>query len=49
MASNVTINPKYLKYNKSEVEEILDNVKSIATEADVRSIVTDYGDSSSSE
>ena len=44
MANEVTVDPRYLKYNKAEVEELLDRVKSttLATEEGVRSIVRDW-------
>lgn len=45
MADNRTqIDPRYLKYDKDEVEELLDKVdaQQTATEADIRAIVTDY-------
>ena len=31
MANSPTINPRYLTYNKDEVQEILDNVKEVDT------------------
>ncbi len=42
--NNVTVDPRYLKYNKDEVEEILDEVKdtTLATEEGVRNIVKNY-------
>lgn len=38
------IDPRYLSYNKEEVQELLDkvNAQNVATEADVRTIVADY-------
>ena len=44
MANEVTVDPRYLKYNKAEVEETLDSVKNttLATEEGVRSIVRDW-------
>ena len=44
MANNTTINPRYLTYNKDEVQTLLDkvNAETVATEESVRSIVTDY-------
>lgn len=43
MADNRTqVDPRYLKYNKDEVEEILDEatIAGLASEADVRAIVS---------
>lgn len=39
-----TIDPRYLTYNKDEVQALLDkvNAETVATEESVRSIVTDY-------
>ena len=39
-----TIDPRYLTYNKDEVQALLDkvNTENVATEESVRSIVTDY-------
>lgn len=50
----MTIDPRFMKYDKTEVEEILEKADSmlvLATEEEVRSIVTNYDsyDSSSSE
>lgn len=45
MADNKTqIDPRYMKYNKDETEALLDkvNAQQLATEADVRAMVTDY-------
>lgn len=46
MADNkqANIDPRFLKYNKDEVEALLDKIgaQQTATEADVRAIVTDY-------
>lgn len=44
MADNVTVDPRYLKYNKAEVEQILDDVvnTTLATEEGVRNIVKNY-------
>lgn len=45
MANNRTnIDPRYMKYNKEETEALLDkvNAQRMATEADVRAMVTDY-------
>lgn len=45
MADNRTqVDPRYLKYNKDEVEEILDKADAlqVGTEADIRAMVTDY-------
>lgn len=38
------IDPRYLSYNKDEVQTLLDKVKAetVATEESVRSIVTNY-------
>ena len=44
MADNVTVDPRYLKYDKAEVEKILDDVvnTTLATEEGVRNIVKNY-------
>lgn len=44
MAKKTEIDPRYLKYNKDDVEALLDKVAAQhdASESDVRSIVTDY-------
>ena len=45
MADNRTqVDPRYLKYNKDEVEEILNKADAlqVGTEADIRAMVTDY-------
>ena len=45
MADNkVNINPRYLTYNKDEVQALLQKVEGItvAEEADVRALVTDF-------
>ena len=44
MANNTTINPRYLTYDKDDVQTLLDKVKAetVATEESVRSIVTNY-------
>lgn len=44
MANNTTVNPRYLTYNKDEVQTLLDKVaaETVATEESVRSIVTNY-------
>ena len=52
MANDVNINPRYLSYNKDEVQALLDkvNATTVASETSVREIVTNYegGDSSDS-
>ena len=42
--SRTQVDPRYLKYDKDEVEDLLDKVKAqqTATEADIRAMVTDY-------
>lgn len=45
MADNKTnIDPRYMKYDKPDVEALLDkiNAQQTATETDIRAIVTDY-------
>ena len=44
MANEVNVDPRYLKYDKNEVEEILDDVvnTTLATEEGVRNIVKNY-------
>ena len=45
MADNTTtVDPRYLKYNTKEVEQILDDAKNttLATEEGVRNIVRNY-------
>ena len=51
MGNNVTIESRYLKYNKAEVEALLDKVDNAgaATEESVRSIVKDWGRSTEPE
>ena len=42
--NNVVIDPRYMKYNKDEVEQLLDQVANTktATSESVRSIVSDW-------
>ena len=45
MANEVNIDPRFMKYDKAEVEEILeraDEMLVVAKEEDVRGIVADY-------
>jgi hypothetical protein len=44
MEDNVKVDPRYLKYDKAEVEKILDDVvnTTLATEEGVRNIVKNY-------
>ena len=44
MAKKTEIDPRFMKYNKDDVEALLDKVAAQhdASESDVRSIVTDY-------
>ena len=43
--NNVVIEPRYMKYNKDEVEQLLDQVANTktATSESVRSIVSNWG------
>ena len=55
MPNEATIDPRYMKYNKVEVEKLLDKVENPASEESVRGIVSNYApdsvssDSSSSD
>lgn len=44
MTNEINVDPRYLKYNKADVERLLDKVENsaIATEEDVRNIVNNY-------
>lgn len=49
--SRTQIDPRYLKYNKDEVEAILDKADAlqVGSEADIRAMVTDYETAESGE
>jgi len=42
MPNDVTIDPRYLTYDKAEVEDLLGRVKNAPSEEDVRNIVRNY-------
>lgn len=51
MANEVNIDPRFMKYDKAEVEEILDKANEmlvLAEEEDVRGIVANYDPDGSS-